>query len=231
MKRRCLSTYHNTTFGYTNTAKIMFGTGDFVVSQQPSQRLPSSFSNIEIKIPLRQFMQNDSNSIQPHLLSTRLKHQLILRKLTVAYSLAKLINHTQHHRQRSGISEGGTSAAAFDETLFQLDNFIVRIVPAPATTTQLHSPQQQGGGGGGDASPIFTTAIVGVDTLSPPLFLNIIAPDFADSLLNTCEQNTNGLYIRAPCILHEFCVQKCKSAYAECRIACILSLRRDRVPT
>ena len=76
----------------------------------------------------------------------------------MAYAAAKLIHHAQ---QRS--SDGGDSA--FNETLFQLDKFMVRIVPTPIET-QPHGS-------------IHTTKIVGADLLSPaPLRLNIIAPDF-----------------------------------------------------
>eukprot|EP00985_Skeletonema_marinoi_P014091 scaffold7076_cov153-Skeletonema_marinoi.AAC.4 len=117
----------------------------------------------EVKVPLLLWMHNESNLIalhehqsQPQQL--RQKRELVLRKLTVAYAVAKLIHHAQ---QRS--SDGGDSA--FDETLFQLDKFMVRIVPT-SIETQPHGS-------------IFTTRIVGADLLStPPLQLNIIAPDF-----------------------------------------------------
>lgn len=118
-------------------------------------------------LPLPQWMQNQDelNSIalqQPQRQKQlRQRNELILRQLTVAYALARLIHHAQ---QGSSDGDGGASESAFDETLFQLDKFIVRTVPTP---TAKESLELEGNGEGG---AIFTTEIAGVNLISnPPL--------------------------------------------------------------
>ncbi len=132
-------------------------------------------------LPLPQWMQNQNelNTIalqQPQRQEQlRQRNELILRQLTVAYALARLIHHAQ---QRSSDEDGGASTSAFDETLFRLDKFMVRTMPTPIARGPL---ELEGNGGGG---AIFTTDIAGVNLVSnPPLQLIIRAPDF--DLLNT----------------------------------------------
>ena len=139
------------------------------------------------KVPLPQWILNDANSIaaaafNPHLLSTATHHELILRKLQVAYAIAKLIHYAQQqtlcrrHDKNNGKKDGSSTAAPilFDETLFRLDNFVVRLVPITDLPSPSLHPNQSSSGGGS----IFTTKIVGVDMISTSLLLNIIEPDF-----------------------------------------------------
>ena len=85
-------------------------------------------------LPLPQWMQNQNELISIALQQPQRQEQLgqrnelILRKLTVAYALARLIHHAQH-RSSDEDGDGGASTSTFDETLFRLDKFMVRTVP------------------------------------------------------------------------------------------------------
>src|SRR5210317_1926784 len=114
---------------------------------------------IEEVQPLRKWMLNEESNLarllqqqqQPPSFSLhQLKHESILRKLTVAYFIARLLNH--YHND-------GAATALVDEGIYHLDNFVI------ITKQQNNNHGQEINYCKGS---LFGSLIIGVNMISPP---------------------------------------------------------------